>query len=114
EYDREHGYDRDRSDRDITDGRAFSHLEPSQVESRARLRSLAVVALIPIVGIAMWLALPAGPFVAVGVGVLGVAVLLLAAHWANQGIVEGQSPFRVLRLREGAPLEDVQAAYQAE
>jgi len=83
-------------------------------EARARRRSLVVVGLVPLVGIAMWFALGVSTAVAVATGLAGGAILLLAAHWANKEIVAGMSPFRVLHLREGATLEDLQGAYQSE
>lgn len=109
DYTRRAEYDRERRAR-------VAHDEPSvsEYESRARRRSLVVVALVPVVGLAMWVALGFGPFAAVGAGLVGVVALLLAAHWANREIVNGMSPFRVLHLREDATVEDVQSAYQSE
>ncbi len=83
-------------------------------EARARQRSLVVVGLVPLVGIAMWLAIGINTAAAVVAGLAGIVVLLLAAHWANKEIVAGVSPFRLLHLREDATLEDLQGGYQSE
>lgn len=84
-------------------------------ERRARRRSLLVLAMVPLLGAAMWIAITAsGSIAAAIVGVVGLAALLLAARWANADIVAGQSPFRVLHLMEGASVEDVNGAYHAE
>lgn len=83
-------------------------------EARARRRSLVVVGLVPLIGVAMWFALSTGIVVALVTGIVGVALLLFTAHWANKEIVAGMSPFRVLHLRDDAALEDLQGAYQSE
>ena len=83
-------------------------------EARARRRSLVVVGLVPLVGVAMWFALSLGTAAALATGLVGAALLLLMAHWANREIVAGMSPFRVLHLRDDATLEDLHGAYQSE
>lgn len=88
---------------------------PREPERRARNRSLVVLALVPAIGVAAWAGIAlGGPVVGALACVVGLVVLLAAAHWANEGIVAGQSPFRVLHLQDGASVEDVEGAYQAE
>lgn len=84
-------------------------------EARARRRGMLVLLMVPLLGLAMWAASGVlGAFAGVAVGVVGLGVLLLAARWANEEMVDGVSPFRVLHLVETASVEDVDGAYQSE
>ena len=96
--------------------KALTPAQPARApERRAKYRGLATLALVPVIGAAMWLALLlSGTLASVIVGVVGIVALLLAARWANSETVQGQSPFRMLQLRDDASVDDVEAAYHAQ
>jgi hypothetical protein len=85
------------------------------VERRSYRRSVLVVGLVPSLAIVIWATFAQGsPLLGVIVTAVGLGLFVVGARWATSETVNGESPFRILRVRDGASADELDAAYESQ
>jgi len=89
-----------------------SHIAET-VERRSYRRSVFVMGLVPSVAVMVWIAFTAfSAWTGVTVTIVGFGLFIAGARWATSETVQGESPFRLLRVRDEASSEELDAAYE--